>query len=171
MFARFGALLLVCAAVACSSTDETVQQPPPASTPAPAPNYSPTSTIAADLPPLNTNINNGTAPAETIRLAYEFAARHPEVLKYMPCFCGCEHLGHKGNDDCFVGGRDKNGKVTEWVTHGSICDVCIDVATQSMQMHNSGATLTEIRHAIDEQYKSRPSSMGTPMPPTKGKGH
>src|SRR5215831_14018228 len=152
MFARFGVLLLVCAAVACSSADENVQQPPPASTstPAPAPTNSLTSTIAADLPPLNANINNGEAPAETVRLAYEFAARHPEVLKYVPCFCTCERLGHKGNEDCFVGARDKSGKVTEWETHGLICDVCIDVATQAMQMYNSGATVTEIRHAIDE---------------------
>src|SRR5262245_1830738 len=105
MFARFGVLLLVCTAVACSSTDESVQSPPPASTPPPV-NYSPTATIAADLPPLKASINNGAAPAETVRLAYEFAARHPEVLKYVPCFCTCERLGHKGNEDCFVGARD-----------------------------------------------------------------
>ena len=35
-------------------------------------------------------------------LAYEFAARHPEVMKFVPCFCGCERGGHKDNHDCFV---------------------------------------------------------------------
>jgi hypothetical protein len=93
--------------------------------------------IAADLPPLYGDLNRAVRPAETVRIVYEFAARHPEVLKYIPCFCGCEQGGHKGNNDCFVSGRDAKGKVTEWEMHGMICEVCIDVAQQAMQMHNS----------------------------------
>jgi hypothetical protein len=35
--------------------------------------------------------------------AYQFAVEHPEVLNYMPCYCGCnEEAGHKSNEDCFV---------------------------------------------------------------------
>jgi Protein of unknown function with PCYCGC motif len=35
--------------------------------------------------------------------AYQFAVEHPEVLNYMPCYCGCyEEDGHKSNTDCFV---------------------------------------------------------------------
>lgn len=35
--------------------------------------------------------------------AYQFALDHPEVLDYMPCYCGCyEEDGHIGNTDCFV---------------------------------------------------------------------
>ena len=30
------------------------------------------------------------APAEVVTAAYQFAAEHPEVLSYVPCFCGCE---------------------------------------------------------------------------------
>jgi len=61
-----------------------------------------------------------TAPrsVETVRAVFEFAASHPEVLNYVPCFCGCESAGHQNNDHCFVGARDSQGKVTQWDYHG-----------------------------------------------------
>jgi hypothetical protein len=35
--------------------------------------------------------------------AYQFAVEHPEVLDYMPCYCGCfEEDGHTSNTHCFV---------------------------------------------------------------------
>jgi hypothetical protein len=35
--------------------------------------------------------------------AYQFAVEHPEVLNYMPCYCGCyEEDGHTSNTNCFV---------------------------------------------------------------------
>ncbi|NSL50693.1 hypothetical protein HR057_02815 [Bacillus sp. P2(2020)] len=35
--------------------------------------------------------------------AYAFAAEHPEVLDYMPCYCGCyESDGHTNNTACFI---------------------------------------------------------------------
>ncbi|MBA2565871.1 MAG: hypothetical protein H0V09_10700 [Gemmatimonadetes bacterium] len=36
------------------------------------------------------------APAE-VREAYEFAAHRPDVLRYVPCFCGCWRSGHRSN--------------------------------------------------------------------------
>ena len=175
MGVAFGVVLLACAA-GCASPPESRTPPSP---PAPAPPqvpvggtaYAPESRIAADLPPLKANINNAARPAEVARAAYEFAARHPEVLKYVPCFCGCERMGHKGNEDCFVGARDTKGNVTEWETHGLICEVCIDLATQAMEMHNAGASLTEIRTTIDQRYRAAGTHTPTPLPPpgrTKG---
>jgi hypothetical protein len=45
--------------------------------------------------------------------AYVFAAKHPEVLQYMPCYCGCEHprTAHESNYDCFVDIVDRSGAV------------------------------------------------------------
>lgn len=38
-----------------------------------------------------------------VREAYQFAVAHPEVLNFMPCYCGCyEGAGHESNTDCFV---------------------------------------------------------------------
>lgn len=47
---------------------------------------------------------------ENIRKAYEMAIHHPEVLEYMPCYCGCYEQGHESNRDCFVD-HDQNGTV------------------------------------------------------------
>jgi hypothetical protein len=58
-------------------------------------------------------------PPDVVRAAYLFAAEHPEILGYMPCYCGCERSGHRGNDDCFVAARDANGDVTQWEPHGA----------------------------------------------------
>ena len=72
----------------------------------------------ANLPPLPFSPAPAARPADVVNAAYKFAAEHPEVLSYVPCYCGCERSGHRGNDDCFVNQRDANGDVTEWEPHG-----------------------------------------------------
>lgn len=104
-------------------------------------------------------------PLQVVQAVYEFAARHPEVLQYMPCYCGCERVGHGGNHDCFVRSRDANGRV-QWDPHGAECTVCVDVARDAMLMFNSGASVTQIRAAIDQKWGLRfPSQTPTPAPP------
>jgi hypothetical protein len=106
---------------------------------------------------------------DVIRAAYQFAAEHPEILTYVPCFCGCERSGHKGNEDCFVKARGANGDVTEWEPHGMECNVCIDVATQAMQMYSSGASVRDIRAAVEQKWAAQAAQSHahtpTPEPP------
>src|SRR5687767_12998049 len=120
----------------------------------------------ANLPPIPFQ---GYAPprsTEVIAAAYQFAAEHPEILSYVPCFCGCERAGHGGNHDCFVKERAENGDVVAWDPHGVDCAVCIDVANRSRQMFASGATVQDIRTAIDKEFGSvAPTRMATPHPP------
>ena len=71
-----------------------------------------------NLPPLPFDPQPPARPAAVVSAAYRFAAEHPEVLAYVPCYCGCERSGHRGNDDCFVMSRAANGDVTEWEPHG-----------------------------------------------------
>jgi len=100
-----------------------------------------------------------------VQQVYEFAARHPEVLHYVPCYCGCERVGHTANHSCFVKSRAADGRVTEWDNHGMGCAVCIDVARDAMTLFNSGAKPVAIREAIDKKYGSHfPSSTPTPRP-------
>lgn len=41
--------------------------------------------------------------------AYQFAVDHPEVLDYIPCYCGCyEADGHISNTHCFVESVEDN---------------------------------------------------------------
>ena len=72
----------------------------------------------ANLPPLPFDPEPPARSPEVVRAAYKFAAEHSEVLSYVPCYCGCEHSGHRGNEDCFVTARDQKGDVTEWEPHG-----------------------------------------------------
>ncbi len=123
------------------------------------------SAVESSLPPLP---NPGFAPArplEVTRQAYEFAARHPDVIKYVPCYCGCERSGHSSNESCFVRSRDTRGGVV-WDTHGWGCAVCIDVAVEAARMRALGANPVSIRAAIDRKWASQfPSSTPTPRPP------
>jgi Protein of unknown function with PCYCGC motif len=105
-----------------------------------------------NLPPLQFPGYPMARSPEVVRAAYKFAAEHPEVLSYVPCFCGCEHQGHRGNEDCFVKARDINGDVVQWEDHGMECAVCLDVATKSLQMYTSGASVTDIRAAIEKEF-------------------
>lgn len=54
---------------------------------------------------------------ELVAAVYRFAALHPEVLRFVPCFCGCERHGHTANLDCFVG-RERSTH-WEWEAHGA----------------------------------------------------
>jgi hypothetical protein len=37
-----------------------------------------------------------------VQEAYRYALAHPDVLQYVPCFCGCGAQGHQSNKDCYV---------------------------------------------------------------------
>ena len=155
---RFGVVMLaLCAAfgVALAARQATPGRPAGTSGTAPA---------LAPLPPLNTAGYALARPLGITRTVYEFVARHPEVSRQVPCYCGCEADGHRNNENCFIGARDAAGNVTSWDTHGFGCAICVDVAKDSMQLYNSGADPASIRAAIEKkwtpQYRTK-----TPTPP------
>ena len=92
--------------------------PPPASEPEPQDVKKPIDIPDAKLPPLPVVSFPAARPMDVVNAVFKFAARHPEVLSKVPCFCGCERMGHRGNDDCFVKSRDSRGVPTEWEAHG-----------------------------------------------------
>ncbi|MBI4493283.1 MAG: hypothetical protein HY690_10895 [Chloroflexi bacterium] len=51
------------------------------------------------------------------REAYAFALERPEVLQYMPCYCGCVEGGHTANLSCFI--RPAAGGGISLESHGS----------------------------------------------------
>lgn len=123
--------------------------------------------VAADLPLLPAGAPAAPRPLAVVKAAYEFAARHPEVIGYVPCFCGCERGGHKSNESCFVAGRHQ-GTVT-WDNHGVGCEICLDVATETMQMYNAGASVAQIRQLIEKKYAGLYEGH-TPTPPVPRSG-
>jgi hypothetical protein len=117
-----------------------------------------------DMPLLELGGYAPPRPMDILKDAHVFAADHPEVASYIPCYCGCGNMGHKNNADCFVGTRDKEGKVTAWVPHGAACAVCIDIAVESMKMRNSGASVAAIRKQVQDEYRPHFPSSETPTP-------
>jgi hypothetical protein len=123
----------------------------------------------ANLPPIPSQEFPPPRPIDVVRAAYLFAAEHPEILSYVPCFCGCERGGHSGNEDCFVAARNEQGDVTAWEAHGLECTVCIDVATEARQMYSSGASVRDIRAAVEKKWAGfNGGHTPTPHPPAKG---
>jgi Protein of unknown function with PCYCGC motif len=121
-----------------------------------------------ELPPLPQVQFASARPAPITRAAYEFAARHPEVLRYMPCFCGCEKHGHGNNEDCFIATREADGRPV-WSPHGIGCGICIDVAREAARLHKAGVPLPDVRAAIDRKYSTEyPIGTPTPKPPRAG---
>jgi hypothetical protein len=75
--------------------------------------------------------------------AYEAARRYPLVLDGLYCHCDCtEHFGHRSLLTCFES------------QHGASCDICIGEAILAARMHQQGATLDQIRQAVDAQFGS-----------------
>lgn len=91
--------------------------------------------------------------SEDIRLVYQIAGQSTEILKWMPCYCGCgESAGHKSNLNCFIEDKLEDGTIV-WDDHGTRCLVCLEIAVQSAKMHKDGMSLKEIRQTIDNTYK------------------
>jgi hypothetical protein len=103
-------------------------------------------------PPLDLPAYQLPRPNEVVRSVYQFAADHPEVLRYMPCFCGCNTSGHRSNADCFVKTRAANGDVTAWQEHGMVCSMCLAVGEEAKRMYEAHKTLQETRADIEQKY-------------------
>lgn len=60
-------------------------------------------------------INSSPIVQET----YLMAAKYPEVLASVPCYCNCNaSAGHMSNLDCFVKEMGPENSVNEWDSHG-----------------------------------------------------
>lgn len=103
--------------------------------------------------------------SEEMRLIYEIAVRGADIIEWMPCYCGCgEYAEHGSNKNCFVDEIREDGSVV-WDDHGTRCEVCLEIAVQSVKMKKDGKSLKEIRDIIDETYNdgyAEPTD--TPMP-------
>ncbi|MGW8788147.1 PCYCGC motif-containing (lipo)protein [Heyndrickxia sporothermodurans] len=143
---------------ACSSTKNESKESPKKKT---AEHTMPIGEETASKDVLPTFLNN---TSETVQTIYQAAASHQELLEHMPCYCGCGEMGHKDNYDCFIQENKKNGAIV-WDEHGVNCDVCLEIAAQSIVDYNKGKSMKEIRKSIDEKYKegyAKPTP--TPMP-------
>ena len=98
------------------------------------------------------------APA-LVREAYQFAAANPDVMKHIPCYCGCGEMGHTSNYACYVAGMSADGAIT-YDTHALGCSICVDITQDTMRLLKQGKSLQEIKSYVDSTYaRYGPSNM------------
>lgn len=90
------------------------------------------------------------APA-AVRTAYQFAVANPDALKNVPCYCGCGAIGHKSNLACYIQEFGADGKPI-FDDHAMGCSICVDIATDVMQMTGEGQSPAAIRQQIVDTY-------------------
>lgn len=96
--------------------------------------------------------------------AYAYALARPDVLQWLPCYCGCTGAGHRSNLDCFFQRREAPGSIV-YEEHGSYCDICVETANLAARMLRQGSTIVQIRAAVDSTFGDRAPGTDTPMPP------
>src|SRR6266508_4551626 len=52
-----------------------------------------------------------TRAGPEVKSLYEFQLRNGDLMRYMPCFCGCGASGHRNNRDCYVKQLNPDGSV------------------------------------------------------------
>lgn len=53
---------------------------------------------------------------KAVQAEYTWAASHHDQLKYIPCYCGCESIGHTDNSTCYFT-RNTAGEITGYDQH------------------------------------------------------
>ncbi len=103
--------------------------------------------------------------APEIKEVYKLSAANQDLLKTMPCYCGCgESAGHQHNGNCFIKEVKEDGTVV-WDDHGTRCNVCMEITVYSVKLKQEGKTPLEIRSFIDQTYKEGYATpTATPLP-------
>lgn len=87
----------------------------------------------------------------TVQTAYQFSAANPDIMKDIPCYCGCGSIGHTSNYDCYVSSVDASGTIT-YDSHALGCTLCVDITQDVMRMLREGKSPQEARAYIDSTY-------------------
>ncbi len=91
------------------------------------------------------------AAPSTVQAAYQFAAANPDLMKGIPCYCGCGAIGHTSNYSCYVQGSDASGAIT-WDDHALGCSLCVNITQDAMRLTREGKGVAEIKAYVDGAY-------------------
>jgi len=94
-----------------------------------------------------------------VRQAYAFAHDHTDLLREIPCYCGCGAIGHTSNYDCYIADEAADGTIT-YDPHALGCSICVDITQDVARLLEEGRSPQEIRASIDSTYaRYGPSNM------------
>jgi len=96
--------------------------------------------------------------------AYAYALYHPQVIQWMPCYCGCGGMGHRSNLDCYLKPTIP-GMPTTFEEHASYCEICVDTTLLAKRLISEGKSLSEIRAAVDQAFGGSVQGTPTDLPP------
>lgn len=90
------------------------------------------------------------APAR-VQEAYRLAVANPTVFTQVPCYCGCDKLGHQDNYECYVAEAYAAGTF-DYDAHALGCQICIDITHDTARLWAEGRSIGEIQAEIDALY-------------------
>lgn len=95
----------------------------------------------------------------TVQEAYQFNTVNPDLMKNIPCYCGCGSMGHTSNYSCYVSSVDDKGNLS-FENHALGCSICVDITQDVMRMLQDGKSPQDARAYIDATYsKYGPSNI------------
>jgi hypothetical protein len=83
---------------------------------------------------------------------YLFAIANPDLLKQIPCFCGCVAEKHESNYACYVAEDGGPGSVLDFDNHATGCGICVDITHDVMAMLQEGKSVEQMRETINQRY-------------------
>ncbi len=114
---------------------------------------------ASELAPLAEMPAEVQAAPVTVREAYQFAVANPDVLRQLPCYCGCGAMGHVSNYSCYIQEGAADGEPA-FDNHALGCTICVDITQDAMRLLDEGQSLAQIANYVDATY----GRFGPPTP-------
>lgn len=99
--------------------------------------------------------------SEDSLMGYRIAAASRDIMRNVPCYCGCKQDPEKYQslEDCFY-----DRKTGDFDEHAAGCTTCLDEAIDIDQWKKDGLSASEIRDLIDAKYAERGEPTDTPRP-------
>jgi hypothetical protein len=92
-----------------------------------------------------------------------FAATHQELLRTIPCYCGCVRDGHQSVLQCFLTGSSVDNSPI-WTDHSFDCEMCVHIVREVFLMTSQRLPPTVIRGIIESKYRAVGNPTRTPLP-------
>jgi hypothetical protein len=108
-------------------------------------------TAGLNMLPLDKMPAEVQAAPSLVQQSYQFAAANPDVMKGIPCYCGCGNIGHTSNYSCYVQSTDANGNLT-FDNHALGCSLCVNITQDAMRLLKEGKTVSQIKAYVDATY-------------------
>lgn len=115
------------------------------------------SDASLDMTPMSKMPADVQSAPVTVQQAYQFASANPDLMKNIPCYCGCGDIGHTSNYACYISSVDGNGNIT-FDSHALGCSICVDITQDAMRMLRGGKSPQDIRAYVDTAYSKYGSS-------------